>query len=195
MSALNDEDFKIKLEANAVPLNDDYKIRKKLFRHAGKEAFIVGQKFKVTYTVTNIGNGYFPGGSLLIIIQWPEQPQLVNRYYIEPLEPNQDLNIPAERGVQAAGFNTFSAQLTKVLIENGDVIRTMEPFSLFKDEHNKIVPNVSFYSVFGQTAEEFYQLWGMIIAAASLSIIVFGDYILPFLKMIRKVLLLWLKDP
>ena len=111
MGAFNDEDFKIKLEANAVPLNDDHKIRKKLFRHAGKEAFIVGQKFKVTYTVTNIGKGRFTDGLLSIVIQWPEHPPLHALYDIEKLEPNESQSYSAIWGVQSVGFNIFSAEL------------------------------------------------------------------------------------
>lgn len=59
-----------------------------------------------------------------------------------------------------------------------NVVGSVGDSRLFRDERgrHRIFPNVSFFSVYGQNPEEFYELWGMMIAAFGFLILVlFGN--------------------
>lgn len=179
--------FIIKLEASAVPINRVSKIKRRLlFRHAGKEAFIVGQEFQVIYTITNIGIGPFFGGTLVITIEWPNGQGEISPYPIKRLNPGEQETITASWGILAPGFALFFARLETGpryhRISGGREHVSFKTSPIYRDESNRILENVSFFSVFGQTSEEFYEYWAMIIAAIGFILLVLKDYLFPFFK-------------
>lgn len=173
--------YDLRLEASAVPLNRRNRVFKRfLFRRLKEEAFLVGEDFEVTYMVTNVDSRHFPGGVLQIVISWPNGQGESSPYVVPSLAPGDPHTIHIARwGVLANGFSLFSARMH----ENARLVRykivgSVGDSRLFRDEgrRHRIFPNVSFFSVYGQNPEEFYELWGMMIAAFGFLILVlFGN--------------------
>jgi len=172
--------FKIKLETPIVSKVNRSWIKKLIF----KDAFIVGEEFKIFYTLVNIGNGTFPGGSLLIGIRWPNGQNEVASYKISRLDPGEKHRTKISQwGILAPGFALFYAYLT---VPSQRKKQAAIQFPLYRDEKNKL-GDVSFFSIFGQSTEEFYQYWAIIIATISLLIIVIWEYLIPFLKWLYSI--------
>ncbi len=186
-----EESYKIQLEAEAIPLNEISRFKRSLFRHAGNEAFVVGEDFQVNYTVTNIGGKPFDSSirTLSLTIQWPNGQSEYTEYKIRELEPGGEQTFEARWGVLAPGFALFSAMLKK----GGGITRSSRGISqttydlapLYRDEINLISPQVSFFSIYGQTTEEFYQYWAMMFTLAALLILVVEQIYSPVLNVIK----------
>jgi len=188
----------IQLETSAKPLTKRNRFIRRLFRRAGREAFILGEDFEVTYKVTNIDTRRFPGGVLEVDILWPNEQGEKSPYQISSLNPGEHYEITARWGILATGFSLFHVRLH----QGATLVRTTHGYgiqmtgaatvfsNLFRDvnKQNKIVAGVSFFSVFGQSAEEFYELWGMIISAIGLFILVILDVIPKIIAVIHKML-------
>jgi len=144
-------------------------------RIISKGAFIVGNKFKVNYTITNIGDDVFPGGTLVINIDSPNGQKISHSYEIPRLKPRKDHQIESEPlGILSSGFSLFFAYL----IEPGQREKIgIDLAPLFYDELNEIKDYTSLFSIFGQTKEEFYQYWAMIFAAIGLCYFLIKDII------------------
>lgn len=177
--------FKIKMDIPLVSLVDLSEIKELMFRRAGKPAFIIGEEFDVVYTITNIGDAPFPGGTLAIDIRWPNGQMETTSYQIDQLNPGEQDHLRSRWGILAPGFALFFAYL---IVPGQKKITGVDTVPLFRDERNEIKYNVSFFSIFAQTAEEFYQFWAMIFAVFSILIIVIGGYIIPFIKWISSIL-------
>lgn len=172
--------YKIQLSVNAIPLNDVSRFKRRLFRHGGDEAFIVGETFQATYTVTNIGTDIFDTQvrKLTITINWPNGQSELTSYEIDELKPGDHQEFDAQWGVLAPGFALFSAKLeigpgvTRLHSAVGISQYFPDIGPLFRDENNQILPDFSFFSVYGQTTEEFYQYWAMIFALLAILLLV-----------------------
>jgi len=173
--------YDLRLEASAVPLNRRNRVfRRFLFRRLREEAFLIGEAFEVTYTVTNVDSRHFLGGVLQIVIKWPNGQGESSPYVVPPLAPGGLHTIPvAGWGVLANGFSLFSARMHEnARLVNYTIRGSVGDSRLFRDEgrRHRIFSNVSFFSVYGQNPEEFYELWGMMIAAFGFLILVlFGN--------------------
>jgi hypothetical protein len=99
-------------------------------------------------------------------------------YKIERLEPGEEQTLgPSPWGVLSNGFALFRAGiiLSGVIHYSSSSGHTRETFryaKLYKDAENEIIPDVSFYSIFGQQADEFYQLWAVWLAMIALWVLV-----------------------
>ena len=74
------------------------------------------------------------------------------------------------------------------MTQSGYTIQNIHAYSnLYRDEQrqNRILQDVSFFSVFGQNAEEFYEYWGMMTAALSLLIIVLVEVVPIIISFVR----------
>ena len=150
----------LRLEASAVPCNKRNRFfRRFLFRRLKKEAFLVGEEFEVTYTVTNVDSRHFPGGVLQIDIKWPNGQGESSPYIVLPLTPGESHTILVARwGVLANGFSLFHARMHEnARLVNYTIRDSVGDSRLFRDEgrRHKIFSNVSFFSVYGQNPEEF----------------------------------------
>jgi len=181
--------FKIKLEiADIYPINSTW-FQKNMCRRGGKPAYLMGEEFEVLYKITNFGEGDFPGGWLNIIIVWENQRTLTTTYRVKSLKSGEDMLLnegnPSRWGVQAPGFALFHATLLRDInpkkvqynARTGDVREEWDYYTLYKDDRNPILSNITFFSIYAQTIEEFYQLWAMIGAIIAILYPVFSDVI------------------
>ena len=168
--------FKIRLGTPIVSFMSLSRIQKFMF----KESFIVGHEFEVNYTITNIGDDVFPGGSLVISIDWPNGQREITPYEIPRLKPENDHTLgPSRWGILSSGFALFYAYL----IVPGQREKTgVDIVSLFRDDINEIKNDVCFFSLFGQTREEFYQYWAMIFAVLGVWILILEKLLQLFTK-------------
>ena len=192
-----DESYKIQLVAEAIPLNNVSSFKHKLFRHAGSEAFIVGENFQMLYTVTNIGSKQFDEKvrKLSISIQWANGQSEFTAYQIKELEPGKSQTFEARWGVLAPGFALFSAMLEKgtggsVFYQSasGSSRRSYDTAPLYRDERNLISLGVSFFSIYAQTTEEFYQYWAMMFTLLALLVLVGEKLYSPLFNVIKDII-------
>jgi len=128
--------------------------------------YLVGQNFRATYKLTNIGDQLFPGGFFAVEIRWPNGQFENTPYTIPQLAPSESkLAEPqSDWGVLSRGFALF--YLVDTRDNNGKDI-------IFYSGPNDTIPrSVSFYSILGKDPEELYQYWAMIVGAAALVILV-----------------------
>ena len=165
-----------------------------MFRHAGSEAFIVGEDFQITYKVTNIGSKPFDEKirRLSISIRWPNGQSEFTEYRVNELKPGETQTFEARWGVLAPGFALFSAMLKKgggSTHSSYGVSRTSyDTAPLYRDEMNFIAPEVSFFSIYGQTTEEFYQYWAMMFTLGALLFLVLEKLYSPSINLIKDVI-------
>jgi len=187
----------LKLDTTAIPINRRNRIfRRFVFRRLRNEAFLVGEDFEVTYSVTNIDMRHFPGGVLNIDIEWPNGQKESSPYQIRPLNVGEHQPIRAPWGVLAPGFSLFFAVMhqgaTLRMTSQGLNIFGGSGFSnLYRDEarRHRILRGASFFSVFGQNPEEFYELWGMMMAAVGLFILMLLEVLPSLIEFVEWVLL------
>ena len=193
MISMVEESYKIQLVAEAIPLNKVSSFKHALFRHAGSEAFIVGENFQILYTVTNIGSKRFDEKvrRLSISIQWANGQSEFTAYQLNELEPGESQTFEAHWGVLAPGFALFSALLEKgaggsvSYPGSSDIPR---PRPLYRDELNLISPGVSFFSIYAQITEEFYQYWAMMFALVAVLLLVGEKLYSPLFNVIKEII-------
>ena len=193
---MSEKNYKIQLEAQAIPINEVSRFKRALFRHAGSEAFIVGEDFQITYKVTNIGSKPFDEKirRLSISIRWPNGQSEFTEYRVNELKPRETQTFEARWGVLAPGFALFSAMLEKggrsiySSAASGVSRTSYDTAPLYRDEMNFIAPEVSFFSIYGQTTEEFYQYWAMMFTLLALLILVLERLYSPSINLIKDVI-------
>jgi len=177
-----DSGFQITLRVEARPINNVNSLMSKvIFQRNDSEAFLVGERFEVVYTLENIGDAVFDPDikGLKIDISWPNGQSEVSNYPVIALGPKDKMTIPARWGVLADGFGLFSASLIvgggQVFFygQSGKTVSVPELSPLYRSENNEIRPEVSFFSVYGQNKEEFYEYWAMILAVLGLYYVIF----------------------
>jgi hypothetical protein len=184
--------FQITLEATANPINKESSLmRKIIFQRSNREAFLVGEDFEIIYKISNIGTEPFDVKTrlLTIKIQWANGQGELSSYPIPVLKPSCSVLIPekpARWGVLAPGFSLFFARLETgprkeyMNARTGQRHIAYDTSPLYRDEKNEIFPKISFFSIYGQNKEEFYQYWAMILAVLGLFYpilsTIFGDF-------------------
>ena len=90
LQAFPERPLDLTLQSEARPLtNRSRLLRRYIFRRGGREAFVVGESFEVTYTITNIDNDQFHGGVLVIEIDWPNGQREESPYQVPMLTPGE----------------------------------------------------------------------------------------------------------
>jgi len=178
---------RVVISAVAIPMNNGYPgwIRR-FFRHAGKEAFIVGQNVHVVYHLRNTGAA-IQSGALEVTIKPPNGQYEISTYRVVISQMGEQ-EIPADWGILAPGFSLFACRLTVgTWYETGNYVSNRR-VPIWADEKNRIEPDTSFFSIYAQNAEEFYQLWGSIISAIGLFLVAVKDYLVPIASWFIKLL-------
>jgi hypothetical protein len=183
---MSEQTYHLTLNTNAKPVNRiSYVEKRYLYRHRNKEAFLAGENFLVTYTLRNEGNAVFPGGTLIIDIHWSNGRLESSPYTIPPLNPGEIAPIdPAEWGILDVGYALFFARVAlgggRVQgSHQGGTVENQHLAPLYRDGTNSIVSNTSFFSIFAQAKEEYYQYWAMVTSAVALALIALKEVVYP----------------
>lgn len=133
-----------------------------LWKHV--KSYMVGHKFQVLFEFTNVGSTVFPGGSLGVLITWPNGQVVQFEYQIPKLGLGDMYKAPHfTTDALSRGYGLFS--VSSYGSKEGEV--------RFRDQSGKsIFGQPSFYSVLAKEPEEIYEFWGMVIAAISLAFLV-----------------------
>ena len=157
-----------------IPINSTW-FQRHFYRRKGKSAYIVGEAFKITYKIQNIGDAPFPEGKTLNIeIIWSNQQRESTPYPIKPLHPGEEQKLgPSNWDVLSSGFALFYVGLIEssssyINRAGGAYQSSHKYYPLFRDEENQILPSVAFHSIFAQKYDAFYQYWAMILALFAL---------------------------
>ena len=190
---MSEQTYHLTLNAEARPINRiSYIERQYLYRHRKKEAFLAGENFIVTYTLRNEGEGVFPGGTLIIDIHWSNGRTESSPYLIPLLNSGETFPIDAEWGILDVGYALFSAQVflgdVRLQWPQGYSIKPQDPVPLYRDNTNFIIPSASFFSIFAQEKEEYYQYWAMITSAIALALVALKEVIYPLITWLSSYL-------
>jgi len=147
------------------------------------KSFLEGQKYRYSFSVTNISEKPFPGGKLKITVIWPTQQQNEFSFELPEILPKTTFQTEEkESGVMSRGYGLFfvlitSSQPQEFRLCTGD---PKNPIAI-----TPYIPianrGTSFHILFGKANEEIYEFWGMILAAMGLFIIALKEIVQFFL--------------
>lgn len=135
------------------------KLQKRLKSYVVREPYLVDAKF------TNSAETPFPGGLLTLLVAWPNGQAVTLDANIPELQPNESKVVKLDKTeALAGGFGLFFCKRWKA--NDGQAIR-------LSDSQGKLVePNVAVHSIPVKTWEEIYSFYALLVATASLVIIV-----------------------
>ncbi|MFX0203784.1 MAG: hypothetical protein ACFFCW_47400 [Candidatus Hodarchaeota archaeon] len=169
---------------NEIRLKNPSIFHRILYRRAGKPAFLVGKRYEIEFCLTNVSHTKpFTGGELVLSVQWTSKRTDWHRVVIPILKPKETTEpFVKEYGVVEVGYGLVMAQgkaydspaeFKKPIWER----KKMGDLDIFVNDENLGIAGAHVESVFGQTAEEFYQFWAMMLAAIGLCYILVKDIV------------------
>lgn len=166
--------FQIVLDqVEAIPISLGF-YQKYLCKRLGKSAFLVGNNYRLSFNITNIGRQLSPKGQLIISVIWANSQTVNMKFDIPTLNSGESRSFTSEpTGILTPWFGLFYANfyLTSIITH-----------PIYRNKNEKIDPKTAFFSIFAQEIEEFHQFWAMIASVVALWLIVVKDYIFPFLR-------------
>jgi len=130
------------------------------------KSFLEGGEYGVSFIITNLGSKPFPGGQMILKVEWPTNQAVTFGFSIPQILPGESF-VEDEIGtnVLSKGYGLFFWKSASS--SDG------KPVRLFRNRQSPIPVDKrsSFHAIFGKGPEEIYELWGMLIAAFSLFII------------------------
>lgn len=143
----------------------------RLLRFFKTRKILLGERFSLTLELTNIGDP-FSGGLLEVWVEWPNGQLVHYQQALQPLGKDEALTI--ERWNWEAltpGYALFYIRITAFIDEKSEEVAIFRS----KDMPLPRLPDgrpSSFHSLFAVAKEEIYQYYALLVAIASLLIIV-----------------------
>lgn len=127
------------------------------------KSIVVGEPYKIGFSVTNIGDGDFPGGEAIIAIRWGVN-QVVNGAFSIPQMKRDEVIIhdPITTHALTEGFGLV---FFNVKSSDGANVKVVDPQESPRSQTGSIA------TIRTQTWEEIYTFWALIVSAAGLTII------------------------
>lgn len=148
------------------------------------KSFLEGQKYRYSFSVTNISEKPFPGGKLKITVIWTTQQQNEFSFELPEILPKAIFQTEeGESGVMSRGYGLFFARVFGSPHHKEFRLYTGDPEKpiAFKEYIPMANRGTSFHKLFGKANEEIYEFWGMILAAMGLFIIALKEIVQFFL--------------
>jgi hypothetical protein len=164
-----------------------------LYRRAGKPAFLVGKRYEIEFRLTNVSHTKpFTGGELVLSVQWTSKRTDWYRVVIPILKPKETTeSFVEEYGVVETGYGLVLArgdaydsptEFNKPIWER----KKIGNLNIFVNDENLGIAGAHVESMFGQTAEEFYQYWAMIVSMVGFTYLLIKDFIFSVFPWINK---------
>ena len=154
------------------------------------KSFLEGQRYRYSFSVTNLSERTFSGGELRITVIWPTQQTNNFSFELPEILPNATFQTEErESGVMARGYGLFFARMHGIFgaeeprLYHGSIEKPIE----FKEYIPQANRGTSFHILFGRSNEEIYEFWAMVIAAISLGIIAL-EKIVEFMQWLLKAI-------
>ena len=138
------------------------------------KSFLEGRKYKLSFSVTNLGEKTFPGGELKVTVLWSTQQQNEFPFELPEILPKETYQTEErESDVMSRGYGLFFARVFGSPHQKEFRLCTGDPEKpiAFKEYIPMANRGTSFHFLYGQSNEEIYEFWGMMLAAISLFII------------------------
>ena len=139
--------------------------------------FLESQLYHVFFTVTNLGTTVFPGGKLIVQVNWPNgQKVRFEEMDLPKLDKDHKSKTKKEFStVLSKGFGLFKC-IRIESIDGNDVKlwrNREDDLGTWNGMPNDIVKSKdAFHTIYGKPVEEIYTLYALMIAAASLLILI-----------------------
>jgi hypothetical protein len=129
------------------------------------KSYVVREPYSVDVKFTNLAKTSFPGGQVTLLVAWPNGQGVTLDVIIPKLQPNEWRVVKLDKTeALAEGFGLFLCKEWKA--NDGQSIR------LFDAQGRLVDSKVAVHSIPVKTWEEIYSFWALLVAAASLVIIV-----------------------
>lgn len=142
-----------------------------------KHTFVTGEKYTLSAKIKNMGTSKFPGGSIDMKIIWPNRLVVSWKIYVKALAPNE--MIKEKYGVT----DVLDDGPALLLVRGHDTKGKKISFCNFSGKRLIPQPNdfTHVHTIIPKSAERLYTLWALIIAAASLLLLLVKDVVVPLL--------------
>jgi len=138
------------------------------------KTYILGEKYEISFELTNIKNE-FKGGELRFQVAWPNGQQVINHFPIPPLKKDETYNTPVfETESLSEGYGLVFINMDHLVLDKDSekITRKIVQFFSGPRVENWIDTRASVHSIKVKPWEEIYEFWALIIASIALFIIV-----------------------
>jgi hypothetical protein len=145
-----------------------------------------GKQFDIEYIVTNAGNTVFPGGAIMVQINWPSLAGInvgvtidINR----PLQPTETFTQKMKETALATGYTLFTVRFGTVINRGSLDVRLPDGRTLWPTPLQQIGMSQLFHAVRAKSQEEISQrnaLWAAITAVVVTAVFSIIDVVLRF---------------
>jgi hypothetical protein len=125
----------------------------------------VREQYSIDAKFANLAKTPFPGGQVTLLVAWPSGQGVTLDVAIPKLQPNESEVVKLDKTeALAEGFGLFLCKGWKA--NDG------QPIKLFDVQRRLVDPKVAVHSISVKTWQEIYSFWALLVATASLAIIV-----------------------